>query len=220
MDFMISYPANFDRELAAFFGGVDIEDLWLPFFAVSSNLSNYTLHRHRHGDLWTAIRASVSVPVPLPPIYTSNGEMLVDGSLLDNVPIQTMRDLKSGPNIIIDFSIAQPNRYDVDYPSLPTRGALIKRALNPVKRESLPAAPGPITVLMRSLMAGRQNFKRYLRKEDLLLVPPIPADIGFMDWHRHNELFTSSYRWARDELARLQEASAFSLNGARGKGAL
>lgn len=196
--------ANFDRELAALFGGIDIEDLWLPFFAVSTNLSSYTLHRHQHGDLWTAIRASVSVPVLLPPIYTSNGEMLVDGSLLDNVPVQTMRDLKSGPNIVIDFSIPQRSRYDVDYPSLPTGGALIKRALNPIRRKCLPAAPGPITVLMRSLMAGRQNFKRYMREEDLLLVPPIPADIGFLDWHRHRELFASSYGWARNELARLE----------------
>ena len=38
---------HFDRQLANHYAGIDIEDLWIPYFAVSTNLSSYSLHRHR-----------------------------------------------------------------------------------------------------------------------------------------------------------------------------
>ena len=79
---------HFDDQLVRYYRGVDIEDLWIPYFAVSTNLTSHDLHRHRHGDLWAAVRASGSMPVLLPPYYTADGHMLVDGAILDNVPVQ------------------------------------------------------------------------------------------------------------------------------------
>lgn len=187
---------NFDRQLAAFFGGLDIEDLWLPFFAVSSNLSRNTLHVHRQGDLFTAIRASSAIPVMLPPIYTEDGEMLVDGCLLDNVPVSTMHALKAGPNIVVSCSLPEMQRFDVDYGALPSRGALVKAGVNPFARRGLPDAPGVVTVLMRSLMAGRQDFQRHLTPDDTLVVPHLPAGISYLDWHRHGELRRAGYESA------------------------
>src|SRR5690606_32645925 len=61
---------HFDQHLGRYIARVDIEDLWIPFFAVSTNLSSYSLNRHRRGDLWTAVRASSSIPALLPPVYT------------------------------------------------------------------------------------------------------------------------------------------------------
>ena len=57
---------------------------------------------------------------------------------------------------------------------------------------------------MRAMMANRQEFERHLRPEDLLLVPPIPPELGILDWHRHTELMQSTHLWALHELARLQ----------------
>jgi hypothetical protein len=51
-------------------------------------------------------------------------------------------------------------------------------------------------------MANRQEFERHLRPEDLLLVPPFPADMGILDWHRHTELMDRTYLWALHEPAR------------------
>jgi NTE family protein len=195
---------HFDRQLAVHYAGIDIEDLWIPYFAVSTNLSSYDLHRHRHGDLWAAVRASGAIPVLLPPYYTGDGHMLVDGAILDNVPIRVMHELKSGPNVVISFEVPELKQFKVDYGALPGRSALLKSMLNPYRRRALPKAPGVGTVLMRSLMANRQDFERRLRAEDLLLVPPFPADMGILDWHRHTELMTATYHWAMAELARLK----------------
>jgi NTE family protein len=69
----------------------------------------------------------------------------------------------------------------------------------------LPKAPHIGTVLLRSLMANRQDFERHLRPEDLLLIPPLPQDMGVLDWHRHTELMQSAYDWARPRLAQLRQ---------------
>lgn len=197
---------NFDAQLKRHYGGIDIEDMWLPYFAISTNLSRYGLHVHRQGELWAAIRASAAIPVLLPPIYTREGEMLVDGGLLDNVPIRAMHDLKSGPNVVVSFMLPELERFPVDYDTLPSRNEMMRLALHPLKRGALPSAPGLVTVLMRSLMANRNDFKCHLGPDDLLLVPPVPADMGFLDWHRHGELLDSVYRWGKEELARLEAA--------------
>jgi NTE family protein len=195
---------HYDRQLSRYFAGVDIEDLWIPYFAVSTNLSSYALHRHDRGDLFAAIRASGSIPVLLPPVYTRNGEMLVDGCLLDNVPIRMMHQLKSGPNVVVSFHIPELQRFEVEYATLPSRAELIQMSLNPFARAKRPDAPGLTTVLMRSLMANRHDFNRQLKREDLLLVPPIPEDMGILDWHRHTELVERAYRWGLQEMARLK----------------
>lgn len=195
----------FDAELKRLFGTMDIEDLWLPFFAVSTNLSRFGLTCHRTGPLWRAIRASASIPVMLPPVYTSDGEMLVDGCLLDNVPVRVMRELKTGPNVVVSFKPPELDRFDVDYEAIPSRATLLRLVLNPLRRERLPDAPGLVTVLMRALMANRRDFLRELLPDDLSLTPPIPAGMGFLDWHRHREVFDTAYRWTHEVLAAMPE---------------
>lgn len=76
----------------------------------------------------------------------------------------------------------------------------MKRLANPFGRDALPEAPGLTAVLMRSLMANRHDFKRHLKAGDRLLVPPIPADIGPLDWYRHRDLIDHAYQWTRATL--------------------
>lgn len=190
----------FDAELKRLFGSTDIEDLWLPFFAVSTNLSRFGLAVHRTGPLWRAIRASASIPVLLPPVYTPDGDMLVDGCLLDNVPVKVMRDLKRGPNVVVSLKPPELDRYNVDYEALPSRGELIRLVLNPLRRDRLPEAPGLVAVLMRALMANRRDFLRELEADDVSLQPPIPDGMGFLDWHRHHELSKAAYRWTCERI--------------------
>lgn len=205
---------HFDAQLARHYGNALIEDLWLPYFAVSTDLSGHGLHRHRDGSVLAAIRASASIPVLLPPVYTADGRMLVDGALLDNVPVRVMRELKSGPNVVVSFETPADQRFDVRYEDLPDRIGLLKALLNPFRRGRLPQAPGLAAVLMRALMANRADFAQHVGPGDLLLSPPIPADMGPLHWHRHRELARLAYAWTKAEIEGALEAER-SLSGFR-----
>ncbi|MCJ7437599.1 MAG: patatin-like phospholipase family protein [Acidimicrobiia bacterium] len=71
--------------------GLDLEDGWRRVFAVSTNLTTGRAEIHRTGPGWQAIRANFSIPGVFPPVRTAADELLVDGGLLDNLPVGVMR---------------------------------------------------------------------------------------------------------------------------------
>jgi len=183
----------FDRALKRHYGETEIEDLWTGYFAVATCLASNTLCLITRGPVWKAVRATSSIPGLLPPVYHEDGRMLVDGSLLDNVPVKSMRKLKSGPNVVVNLRPEDVRSGIVDYAALPSRGQLAMRLLNPFAWGRLPQAPGVATVLLRSLMVRRERLADTLRSEDLLIAPPLPDNIGVMDWYRHEELSARAY---------------------------
>ena len=196
----------FDRCLARHYTDVDIEDLWMPFFALSTNLSSNTPYIHRRGKLWRAVRATGSIPGLLPPCYTDEGEMLVDGGLIDNLPVRTIRDLKFGPNVAVNLAPPRLRRYEVDYDAIPSRFKLFALPWRWLCRNSFPSAPGPASVLMQSLAVHRPDVEKMIRAEDLLLSPPLPPDRGMMDWEAHSQLMRMGYEFASVQLETMQRA--------------
>lgn len=194
--------AHFDRHLKAQYGNTRIEDMWKPYFAVALDLSDYTLDVLRTGPVWAAIRASAAIPGLLPPYYTADGRMLVDGSVASNVPADIMRTIKTGPNVVVTFDPPAGERFNVDYAALPERRELALKMLTPWGRASLPAAPSAATVLVRSLMANRNHFERHIEPGDWLLMPPTPAGMGALDWRRHSDLMEAAYGYALSEISR------------------
>jgi NTE family protein len=183
----------FDQALKRHYGDTEIEDLWTGYFAVSTCLASNSLCLITRGPVWRAVRATSSIPGLLPPVYHEDGRMLVDGSLLDNVPVKSMRKLKSGPNVVVNLRPEDMRSAIVDYAALPSRGKLMMRLLNPFAWGRLPRAPGVATVLLRSLMVRRERLSDSLKSEDLLIAPPLPENIGVMDWHRHAEVSARAY---------------------------
>lgn len=204
--------AHFDHHLEKEYGNIRIEDLWKPYFAVSADLSAYEAEVHRSGSLWRAIRASAAIPGLLPPFYTEDGRMLVDGSVIANVPIDTMHRLKRGPNVVVSFEAGDSQRFTVDYASLPKRRELIWQALNPMAARKPTHAPSAATVLVRSLMANRGHFERHLTAEDWLLIPPTAPGMGALDWRRHSELMETAYVYTRTAIE-TRGRPLFSLSG-------
>jgi NTE family protein len=181
----------FDRALRTEYSDVAIEDLWKPFFAVSSNLSDHKPRVHRRGLVWHAVRASGSVPGVLPPF-------------MDNVPLAPMKVLKTGPNVIVSLRIDEPTTYGVDYDSIPGPGELVAALLNPFSRRRLPQVPSILQVIMLSMLANRRPDLP-LSDTDILIKPELPADLRFTSWERHNEIFLHAYRgvasWIQTRLA-------------------
>ena len=195
----------FDRALADQYGSnCRIEDCWRPFAAVATNLSTHNLELIRSGLLWQAVRASSAIPGLLPPFYTPEGAMLVDGCLIDNVPLASMHQLKSGPNLVVHFGEPAAEMFDVDYAALPGRLELIAAMLMPFRKKLLPAAPSAVNVLWRSLVAHQRYDTLPTAPLDAVMRPPLPIEVDVTDFDRHTEIFLASYLWARETIAALE----------------
>jgi predicted acylesterase/phospholipase RssA len=88
------------RHIASGAQGLDIEDTWLNFRCVSTNLTRGELEVHERGPGWAAVRASFSVPGLFPPMRNEAGDVLVDGGVLDNLPIGPLRGAHAGICVI------------------------------------------------------------------------------------------------------------------------
>ena len=195
----------FDRALTDQYGqDCRIEDCWRPFAAVATNLSTHNLELIRSGRLWQAVRASSAIPGLLPPFYTPEGAMLVDGCLIDNVPLASMHQLKSGPNLVVHFGEPAAEMFDVDYAALPGRLELITTMLMPFRKKLLPAAPSAVNVLWRSLVAHQRYDTLPTAPLDMVMRPPSPLGIDVTEFHRHTEIFDASYFWARQAIVALE----------------
>lgn len=193
----------FDQALKAEYSEVLIEDLWLPFFALSSNLSSRQPHVHRRGKLWQAIRASGSIPGILPPFFTAGGDMLVDGAIMNNLPLEQMKALKTGPNIVASLGSNGPQKYHIDYDRIPGAAELAVAWLNPFGRGGLPKVPSMLQVIAASMLAHRSQDMA-LGDEDVAVCPQLASSLGFMDWSRHSDVVSGAYgwtnRWIEDRL--------------------
>src|SRR6266700_6069883 len=195
----------FDRALAHQYGhDCRIEDCWRPFAAVATNLSTHNLELIRSGRLWQAVRASSAIPGLLPPFYTPEGAMLVDGCLIDNVPLASMHQLKSGPNLVVQFGEPAAEMFDVEYAALPGRFELVTAMLMPFRKKLLPAAPSAVNVLWRSLVAHQRYDTLPAATLDHVMRPPIPPGVGVTEFERHAEIFDASYAWAQARITALE----------------
>ena len=87
---------------------VMIEDLWLPFYCVSTDISTSTERVHKEGSLWRYVRASMSYAWILPPICDPiDGHLLMDGCYVNNVPGDVM--LRSACSHIIVVDVTAPD---------------------------------------------------------------------------------------------------------------
>jgi NTE family protein len=193
-----------DAALQEHFGSHPIEDLWLPYFAIAANLSDMSKHVMRRGPLWHAVRASTAIPGILPAFYTSEGQMLVDGGCIDNLPFRDMHGLKTGPNLVVNVQKATKTEFHVDYNALPGRAELVRRTILPFGKRP-PRAPGVVSNVMRSLLMGQADTLSGLNADDLHIRPPGLKGAGFLAWDRHKLFYEMAYKHATDEFATLSE---------------
>jgi len=181
-------PTVFDSELRTRYGTRDIADQPINFFGVSTNLSTNGLHIHRRGPLWECVRASGSLPTILPPFIDGDGHILVDGGVLDNVPVKVMHGLKAGPNIVV--SLGDPNevwRTDALYNEIRGRWSLLRDVI--LRRKRATEFPSIVEIMSRSMVvASRMASKEMLGEQDLLVSPPIIPNMQILDWHLGREL--------------------------------
>ncbi|HJU50690.1 MAG TPA: cyclic nucleotide-binding domain-containing protein, partial [Acidimicrobiia bacterium] len=87
------------RSAESTFGDRSIEDLWRSYFCVSSDLTASRPYVHRRGSLVRAIRATSAIPGVMPPVPEGD-HLLVDGGVLNNLPVDIAREMAPVGEII------------------------------------------------------------------------------------------------------------------------
>ncbi len=82
----------------------NFDSLMIPFFCVATDINSDKPVILRKGDLGEAIRASMTVPLYFKPIKI-DGELLFDGGLINNFPLDLMKEIYK-PDIIIGHKVA------------------------------------------------------------------------------------------------------------------
>lgn len=167
----------------------DFDRLPIPFRAVATDIANDKKVIFRNGHLPQAIRASMSIPAVFAPVEI-DGRLLVDGGMVDNIPMDVARDMGVDRLIVVD----------------------IGTPLQP--REQLLTV---VDVLNQSItMMTRRNSEAQLatlRQEDIL-VQPMLAAFGSTDFERAEQLIDAGYRAAdalQNRLAGMRRESGGNL---------
>jgi NTE family protein len=145
--------------LERLFGSTLVEELERPLFTVSADLVSSRLVVHRRGSVVHAVGASMSIPGLAPPMRRLGG-LLVDGGVLNNLPVDHMAETGEGPIVAID---------------------VIRRLDAPVEGDET-AMPSITETLARATVLG--SVERAERNRDLarLLIAPDVQDVALREW--------------------------------------
>jgi NTE family protein len=177
------------------FGARDIEDLALPYYCVSANLSIGKVHVHRSGPLWLWLRASSAIPGILPPVF-HRSEVYVDGAVMNNLPTDIMRQQGVGEIVAVDISADDVLRADVEEYALPSTWRMFLEKMYRARR------PGILDILLRSGMVNAEAASIERRAFTNLLLSPQLTDIDLLDWHAYERAIEAGYRHACEVIGR------------------
>lgn len=106
-------------KVADILDGALIEDCAVPFTAVATDLNNRREVWFQRGPVATAIRASVAIPSIVTPVVVG-GRLLVDGGLMNPVPIEPTTATSSDLTIAVSLQAGHTRGVDIE-PASPVR---------------------------------------------------------------------------------------------------
>ncbi len=176
--FSLIRGAKARRLLDDAFGERRIEELPLRFFSLSCDLVAREAVVHRTGRVVDAVYRSLAIPGVFPPVATESGQLLVDGGVLDNLPVATMARSGEGPVVAVDVTGRMGQFKQPERPGLARLGRRLRRALTGSEAE----IPRLGETILRTVTVGSIDTIAAARLHaDLVIAPPVDG-IGLMDW--------------------------------------
>lgn len=194
-----------------------IEDLSVAFRAIATDIATGEEVAIGSGDLIEAVRASIAVPGIFTPVR-SDGRILVDGGLVNPVPVSAVRAMGADLVIAVDLNHDIVTGRSAHSEALATNGGKLAQAAtqvltglgsleNPVLAQFLEwlhrePLPGIFDVLLASIYIMQARITQHTLRLDppeILIQPPLGA-VRFMDYDRAQEVVDIGYRSALQAL--------------------
>ncbi|HLJ04419.1 MAG TPA: DHA2 family efflux MFS transporter permease subunit [Solirubrobacteraceae bacterium] len=177
---------RFRAMLQRTFGETLIEELPRSFSSACAELRSGELRLSRHGPLWEAVGLSMCLPIIAPP-QVRGRELLIDGSLVDNLPVGSMADLGEGPIIAVDVKAT----FERAVGSSPSSNGRTREARPPSLGETL----------TRVLLLGSANTSDAARRHADLVIKPRADGVGLLEFHQLDAAREAGRTAAREALA-------------------
>ncbi len=204
-------------------GGLQIEELSHPFVAVATDLANGREVWLREGKLIDAMRASYALPGLFTPIEIE-GRWLVDGALVNPVPVSVCRRAGAEVVIAVDLNADNPSRSPAGNGAAPLAAQGEKdiadavprgRVTDLVKRQifgSRKSAPSLFEVMVGSLNVLQNHLSRSRLAGDPpdILMTPRLGHVGLLDFHRAEETIAEGAAAAERALTPLRNLLGFA----------
>ncbi|MEI7625400.1 MAG: patatin-like phospholipase family protein [Actinomycetota bacterium] len=173
-------PSRFIAMLERVFGDRAFEELATDLFVNSSDLKSADVVVHRRGRLAVAVQASMSVPGLLPPVR-AGAQLLVDGGVLDNMPLDVMAETAEGPLIGVDVEGQRLSADEVDDGTI----------------------PGIVDTIARSVTLSTWHDSKTVRRLATLIITPALGQSGRREFDRLDEFVESGRQTTVAALAAL-----------------
>uniref|UniRef100_A0A8C7LGH8 lysophospholipase n=1 Tax=Oncorhynchus kisutch TaxID=8019 RepID=A0A8C7LGH8_ONCKI len=124
--------AAFNSSIYTVFKGKQIEDLWIPYFNITTDITASTMRVHTDGSLWRYVRASMSLSGYLPPLCDpKDGHLLMDGGYINNLPADVARSM--GAKVVIAIDVGSQDETNLtNYGDSLSGWWLLWKRLNPL----------------------------------------------------------------------------------------
>lgn len=190
------------KALEPFFQGKTMQELAIPFVATAVSLKSGKEIVIRDGDALQAVLATIAIPG----IFPSQGDrLLVDGGILDPVPIDSAREFDSSLPIVAVVLHKRPANFNLDDIKVPLEDSLIEPLAKTISNTR-------IGELMRHLIAtvelvtNKLSELRIEKSKPDVLVEPIVGHIGLLEKIDAQILFDEGYRSMEENLENLEKA--------------
>lgn len=212
VSFMASHKLT--RMLHGVFGDRQIEDLWRPYFCVSTDLMGAKAVVHQEGPVWEAVRCSLAIPGIFAP-YLYNGTVMVDGGVMNNLPIDIMRDNTPRGYIIgVNVNPRREINTDFDFDSGVSGWQVMLDKINPFSKSN--KVPSIFSILTRSVeVKGHYYMQMIEEMADFIIQPDVEA-WNYLDFTKSQEIAEVGYQETISKLDKIKEdihVKGFQLTG-------
>lgn len=190
--------------LKEIFGERKLEDLSKTVYCVAADIAQAREERIDRGLIWQAVRSSIAIPGVYAPVNV-DGKVLVDGAVMNNLPVDVLRDHMEGLGkvIAIDISAVNQGYAEYNYPlELTWSSVLTKIIFNASEQFRAPKIND--TFLQALLSASEQKANANRQLADICLKPDI-ANFPMLDTSHMDKLQELGLEEAKRKLANWQE---------------
>lgn len=187
-----------------------IENLWINYFSVSTNLNTNEIYVHDKGLLWQSIRASISLPGILPVVFNEKKQILVDGSILNNLPVDIMQNkINNGKILASSVKNAQPPPLNISYDEYTSSGwhLLLKYLLFPKfkqkKYDKKIKYINIASIIQSAMIIGSNNHQNEMTKlADYNIIMSL-RNYSMINFHPIRKIIRAGYKEACEVIGKL-----------------